>query len=156
MFVAAGPNIKQNEKVFGLGLIDIAPTILHMYNLPVGKDMDGKVALDIFKQPTKKVSILSITRLEERKGIIPVLKSLGYLHKEKLIKPFIWKICGEGNQETEIKNYIDELKKIKKSTFEEKYPKCLHLKKYLDETYNNLLKPQNLNITVEEGFELRA
>ena len=48
---------------------------------------------NIFKQPTKKVSILSITRLEERKGVIPVLKSLGYLHKEKLIKPFIWKIC---------------------------------------------------------------
>ena len=62
---------------------------------------------NIFKKPTKKVSILSITRLEERKGIIPVLKSLGYLHKEKLIKPFIWKICGEGNQETEIKDYID-------------------------------------------------
>ena len=59
---------------------------------------------NIFKQPTKKVSILSITRLEERKGVIPVLKSLGYLHKEKLIKPFIWKICGEGNQETEIRN----------------------------------------------------
>jgi phosphatidylinositol alpha-1,6-mannosyltransferase len=64
---------------------------------------------NIFKQPTKKVSILSITRLEERKGIIPVLKSLGYLHKEKLIKPFIWKICGEGEQENEIKNYIDNL-----------------------------------------------
>jgi len=64
---------------------------------------------NIFKQPTKKVSILSITRLEERKGIIPVLKSLGYLHKEKLIKPFIWEICGEGNQETEIRNYIDNL-----------------------------------------------
>ncbi|WP_452226731.1 alkaline phosphatase family protein [Lacinutrix cladophorae] len=53
MFVAAGPNIKQNEKVFGLGLIDIAPTILHMFNLPIGKDMDGKVALDIFKNPTE-------------------------------------------------------------------------------------------------------
>ncbi|WP_084205827.1 alkaline phosphatase family protein [Psychroserpens mesophilus] len=51
IFVAAGPNIKKNEKVFGLGLIDIAPTILHMFNLPVGKDMDGKVALDIFKDP---------------------------------------------------------------------------------------------------------
>ncbi|MDG4715036.1 alkaline phosphatase family protein [Winogradskyella marincola] len=49
MFVASGPNIKKNEKVFGLGLIDVAPTILHMYNLPIGKDMDGKVALDIFK-----------------------------------------------------------------------------------------------------------
>lgn len=49
MFVASGPNIKKNEKVFGLGLIDIAPTILHHFGLPVGKDMDGKVALDIFK-----------------------------------------------------------------------------------------------------------
>lgn len=53
IFVAAGPNIKQNEKVFGLGLIDIAPTILHLFNLPVGKDMDGKVALDIFNNQTK-------------------------------------------------------------------------------------------------------
>jgi len=53
VFVAAGPNIKRNEKVFGLGLIDIAPTILHMFNLPIGKDMDGKVALDIFEKQSK-------------------------------------------------------------------------------------------------------
>ncbi len=50
IFVASGPNIKKNEKIFGLGLIDIAPTILHHYGLPVGKDMDGKVILDIFKE----------------------------------------------------------------------------------------------------------
>ncbi|TVZ58783.1 sulfotransferase domain-containing protein [Flavobacteriaceae bacterium MAR_2010_105] len=50
IFAAAGPNIKQNEKVFGLGLIDIAPTILHMFNLPIGRDMDGQPALDIFKE----------------------------------------------------------------------------------------------------------
>jgi len=50
IFVAAGPNIKQNEKVFGLGLIDIAPTILHIFGLPVANDMDGQVALDIFKE----------------------------------------------------------------------------------------------------------
>lgn len=55
IFVAKGPNIKKNEKVFGLGLIDIAPTILHHYGLPIGRDMDGKVALDIFeKQITPK------------------------------------------------------------------------------------------------------
>jgi predicted AlkP superfamily phosphohydrolase/phosphomutase/tetratricopeptide (TPR) repeat protein len=53
IFVTAGPNIKHNEKVFGLGLIDIAPTILHMFNLPIGKDMDGKVALDIFDKQNK-------------------------------------------------------------------------------------------------------
>lgn len=53
IFVAAGPNIKKNEKVYGLGLIDIAPTILHMFNLPIGKDMDGTVALDIFDKIQK-------------------------------------------------------------------------------------------------------
>ena len=57
IFVAAGPNIKKNQKVFGLGLVDIAPTILHHYNLPVGKDMDGKVMLDIFEK-TKKPSYI--------------------------------------------------------------------------------------------------
>lgn len=51
IFVAMGPNIKNNEKVFGLSLIDIAPTILHHFGLPIGEDMDGKVALDIFKTP---------------------------------------------------------------------------------------------------------
>jgi predicted AlkP superfamily phosphohydrolase/phosphomutase/tetratricopeptide (TPR) repeat protein len=50
MFVAAGPNIKKNEKIFGLGLVDVAPTILHMFDLPIGKDMDGKIALDIFEE----------------------------------------------------------------------------------------------------------
>jgi len=57
MFVASGPNIKKNEKIFGLGLIDIAPTVLHYYGLPVGKDMDGKVILDIFEniEPPKYI-----------------------------------------------------------------------------------------------------
>ncbi|GLB48592.1 alkaline phosphatase family protein [Neptunitalea lumnitzerae] len=53
IFVASGPNIKKNEKVFGLSLIDIAPTLLHMYGLPIGRDMDGKPALEIFKNPTQ-------------------------------------------------------------------------------------------------------
>lgn len=52
VFVASGPNIKKNEKIFGLSLIDVAPTILNMYDLPIGKDMDGKVAFDIFKAIT--------------------------------------------------------------------------------------------------------
>ena len=52
MFVACGPNIKKNEKVFGLGIIDIGPTILHHFGLPIGKDMDGQVNLDIFENPS--------------------------------------------------------------------------------------------------------
>ena len=90
---------------------------------------------NIYKKPTKKVSILSITRLEERKGIIPILKSLGYLHKRKLIKPFIWKICGEGKQESEIKKYIDSLGLSKHVRL---------LGRVSDENKNQLLKKSDL------------
>ncbi|MDA8971194.1 alkaline phosphatase family protein [Flavobacteriaceae bacterium] len=49
MFAAMGPNIKKNTKLYGLGLMDIAPTILHHFNLPIGKDMDGRVIGEMFK-----------------------------------------------------------------------------------------------------------
>jgi predicted AlkP superfamily phosphohydrolase/phosphomutase/tetratricopeptide (TPR) repeat protein len=52
IFVASGPGIKRKEKVYGMSLIDVAPTILHYYGLPIGKDMDGKPILDIFEKQT--------------------------------------------------------------------------------------------------------
>ena len=64
MFVAKGPNIRKNEKVYGLSLIDIAPTILHHFNLPVGKDMDGKIALDIFQEKLEPTYVESWEDIE--------------------------------------------------------------------------------------------
>ena len=58
---------------------------------------------------SNKVYIISITRLEERKGIIPVLKSLGALKKSKSLKPFIWDIFGIGDQKDEIEEVIKTL-----------------------------------------------
>ncbi len=101
IFVAAGPNIKKNEKIFGLGLIDVTPTILHMFDLPIGKDMDGNVALDIFdniKPPkyiesweTIKGDFAEITRDTENdllsdEETMQQLVDLGYIDKpdEKL------------------------------------------------------------------------
>lgn len=50
IFAAMGPGIKKDELVFGASLLDITPTILHAYNLPIGEDMDGKVLTSIFEQ----------------------------------------------------------------------------------------------------------
>jgi len=41
IIVAAGPGIKKDELVFGASVLDICPTILHQFGLPVGADMDG-------------------------------------------------------------------------------------------------------------------
>ena len=58
---------------------------------------------------TDKVSLLTISRLEERKGIIPVLKSLSEMNNNDELKPFFWTICGEVLQANEIKEAIKNL-----------------------------------------------
>jgi len=47
----SGPGIKKDELLHGPSVLDIAPTILTMYGLPVGEDMDGKVLSQAFVEP---------------------------------------------------------------------------------------------------------
>jgi len=49
VFAAAGPGFKRDELVFGARLLDVAPTILHWFGLPVGADMEGRVLEDAFE-----------------------------------------------------------------------------------------------------------
>ena len=50
MICVAGPGIAKGKRIFGASLMDITPTILTIYGLPIGKDMDGKVLSDIFEE----------------------------------------------------------------------------------------------------------
>ena len=60
VFVAAGPGIKSGGiEVPALSLLDVAPTILTLYGLPVGEDMDGVVAKEIFANKPQIESIPS-------------------------------------------------------------------------------------------------
>jgi predicted AlkP superfamily phosphohydrolase/phosphomutase/tetratricopeptide (TPR) repeat protein len=45
-----GPSLRASEQLFGASLLDICPTILTLFGLPAGKDMDGKVLLTAFKE----------------------------------------------------------------------------------------------------------
>lgn len=47
-FIAWGSNIKENKEI-NAKLQDVAPTILHMFGIPIPKDMDGRVLKEIFK-----------------------------------------------------------------------------------------------------------
>jgi predicted AlkP superfamily phosphohydrolase/phosphomutase/tetratricopeptide (TPR) repeat protein len=46
-----GPGLKQDQLVFGASLLDVTPTILALYGLPLGRDMDGKPLLSVFEAP---------------------------------------------------------------------------------------------------------
>lgn len=50
IFAIKGPGIKQDALVHGLSILDVAPTLLHLFDLPVGEDMDGSVAVEAFEQ----------------------------------------------------------------------------------------------------------
>jgi hypothetical protein len=46
--IIAGDGIKKGHRISGAEVYDITPTILALNNMPVAKDMDGKVLKDAF------------------------------------------------------------------------------------------------------------
>jgi predicted AlkP superfamily phosphohydrolase/phosphomutase len=69
IFLAYGPEIKKGEKIIPIDLEDIVPTILHHFNYPINKDIDGRVVSDIFKSTSesglREVRRESISELEK-------------------------------------------------------------------------------------------
>ena len=49
IIILNGRRFKENYQMQGAHLYDVTPTILHLMNLPVGKDMDGKVLKSVFR-----------------------------------------------------------------------------------------------------------
>jgi len=51
VFIARGPGIKKGESIYGASILDVTPTILSLFDLPIGRDMDGKPLVDIYDHP---------------------------------------------------------------------------------------------------------
>ena len=52
IFCLAGPGIRRDGNVHGATLLDVAPTVLHAFGLPVGRDMEGKVLAECWEEPS--------------------------------------------------------------------------------------------------------
>jgi len=57
-----GEHLKQDERIYGATLLDVTPTILTLFGLPVGEDMDGRVLVQAFEEPPQ------ITRIPSWEG----------------------------------------------------------------------------------------
>jgi predicted AlkP superfamily phosphohydrolase/phosphomutase/tetratricopeptide (TPR) repeat protein len=51
IFCMRAPGVKRGERIYGASILDVAPTVLHLFGLPVGADMDGQVLVNAFEQP---------------------------------------------------------------------------------------------------------
>jgi tetratricopeptide (TPR) repeat protein len=49
----AGEGVRRDERIYGASILDITPTILQLFGLAVGRDMDGKVLVAAMESPQK-------------------------------------------------------------------------------------------------------
>jgi predicted AlkP superfamily phosphohydrolase/phosphomutase/tetratricopeptide (TPR) repeat protein len=59
IFCMKGQHIQQDERIYGATLLDVTPTILTLFGLPVGADMDGRVLVQAFEEPPQIARIPS-------------------------------------------------------------------------------------------------
>lgn len=69
--VINGPGIKKDERIYGASILDVTPTILTMYGLPVGADMDGNVMINAFEGDVKPEKIPSWEEVPGNSGQHP-------------------------------------------------------------------------------------
>jgi predicted AlkP superfamily phosphohydrolase/phosphomutase len=80
IFIAYGSQIRSGVELKGLDIVDIAPIILHVFGLPIPRDMDGRVPKEIFKPNSalykRKVKFVELKERSIIKEKIEMLKKL--------------------------------------------------------------------------------
>ena len=71
IFVLNGPGIQKDHLIHGAGLLDITPTLLSLFGLPIAEDMDGKPLVDVYEQKPEIDWIASWEDVEGNDGRHP-------------------------------------------------------------------------------------
>ncbi len=93
ILIAWGKHIRHHEGVSDAQIIDLAPSVLHLFGLPIPDDIDGKVLTEILtpefmaRHPVQQERVVSEAREvggevfseEERKQVEEGLRALGYI-----------------------------------------------------------------------------
>jgi len=88
VIMAKGPGFKEDELVHGATLLDIAPTVLHYFGLPVGADMEGRVLTECFAE-ARPVETVPSWEEAEAGGRTRTRGSLSAADSEALLEQFV-------------------------------------------------------------------
>jgi predicted AlkP superfamily phosphohydrolase/phosphomutase/tetratricopeptide (TPR) repeat protein len=108
-----GPGIKEGELLHGASVLDVAPTILALYGLPVGEDMDGKVLSQAFVKAPGSELVPSWEEIPGPDGRHPAHTRLDPLAAQEVMEQMIalgYVERPDENRETAITNTIRELR----------------------------------------------
>lgn len=112
--VMRGPGLKRDERIYSASLIDIAPTILAMYGLPIGEDMDGRPLVEAFQEPIEVRKIPSWDDVPGEAGLHTSETALDKEEADELMQQFaaLGYIDNPGD---------DKEKQAREAAIEEKY-----------------------------------
>ncbi len=88
VLIVSGPGIRKDERIYGANLLDIAPTVLTLFGLPIGQDMDGRPLLEAFEDPPQVETITSWENVEGDAGMHSVGAELDRVQANELMQQF--------------------------------------------------------------------
>ncbi|HLK62500.1 MAG TPA: alkaline phosphatase family protein [Bryobacteraceae bacterium] len=89
IFTLAGAGIRRDERIYGVNLLDVAPTVLSLFGLPAGEDMPGRVLAEAFENSPDPARIPSWELVEGDSGMHPVGFAMPPSDAERLLQQFI-------------------------------------------------------------------
>jgi tetratricopeptide (TPR) repeat protein len=106
-----GPGIRKDERIYGATLLDIAPTVLTLFGLPVGRDMDGRVLVQAFEQTPAIDRIESWEQVPGDCGMHPADLRMDPVSAKAVIDQFValGYVQQEENQQKAVANAVREL-----------------------------------------------
>ena len=89
IFCMKGPNILKDERIYGATLLDVTPTILTLFGLPVGEDMDGRVLVQAFQEPPEITRIPSWEKEAGECGMHPADLRMDPAAAQAMLQQFV-------------------------------------------------------------------
>lgn len=89
IFCLKGPGIRGAEEIHGASILDITPTLLQLFNFPVGRDMDGKALVNCFAEKQTVQYIDSWDEVEGDAGCHPPEMQLDTVESQEAIRQLV-------------------------------------------------------------------
>lgn len=89
IFTLAGPGVRRDELIYGINLLDVAPTVLALFGQPAGADMPGRVIAEAFESAPDCSRIPSWEQVEGEAGMHPQGFTMPPSDAELLMRQFV-------------------------------------------------------------------
>ena len=169
IFCMKGPGIRKDERIYGATLLDVVPTLLTLFGLPIGQDMPGKPLIQAFEEVPELQHVESWEKIDGECGMHPTdiqrdpiaeqaamqqLIELGYIQKpdENVAKNiegtidesrfYLARVYMSKNNYSEALPILEDLynRKGKEIRYAFRYAKCLESLGRIDEANNTVQK----------------